>query len=391
MAPSLAIGHFSRATHLNIKTLRHYHRIGLLEPADVDPDTGHRRYGTDQIPTAQIIRRLRALEMPLEEIHAVIKTSDPAVRNQLIASHLQRLEETLERTQQAAASLRDLLEPPIDAAPIAIEHRRIPATSAAAVTQVIDVRDATGWYQGALGELHALLNAQRITPSGPGGAIYATELFTHGRGEATVFVPCNETVRATGRVTALVVPEVDLALTVHPGPHNAELDRAYGALATYVTDHTLAIEGPIREYYLIGPHETDHQDQWQTEIGWPIFHTGQPNNPATNQSSARTKPAGLSPPQKPVAGCRSSRPQAPSRTPSGPGLPRADKSVFMGGTVSAAGIRLTPSKPKAVVSSWLSKRRVVPGRSLSTLGRDYEGCSASGLTLYGPICLMVNG
>ena len=57
MASSLAIGDFSRATHLTIKTLRHYHRIGLLEPAHVDPDTGRRRYGTDQIPTAQVIRR----------------------------------------------------------------------------------------------------------------------------------------------------------------------------------------------------------------------------------------------------------------------------------------------------------------------------------------------
>jgi DNA-binding transcriptional MerR regulator len=67
-------GDFYRATHLNIKTLRHYHRIGLLEPADVDPMTGHRRYTTDQIPTAQVIRRFRLLEMPLEEIHTVITT-----------------------------------------------------------------------------------------------------------------------------------------------------------------------------------------------------------------------------------------------------------------------------------------------------------------------------
>jgi DNA-binding transcriptional MerR regulator len=80
MPASLAIGDFSRATHLNIKTLRHYHRIGLLEPAHVDPDTGHRRYGTDQIPTAQVIKRFRSLDMPLEEIHAVITTPDLAGR-----------------------------------------------------------------------------------------------------------------------------------------------------------------------------------------------------------------------------------------------------------------------------------------------------------------------
>ena len=57
------------------------------------------------------------------------------------------------------------------------------------------------------------------------------------------------------------MPEVDLALTLHTGPHNAEIDRAYGSLATYVTDHALGLEGPIREYYLIGPRETRDEDQ----------------------------------------------------------------------------------------------------------------------------------
>jgi effector-binding domain-containing protein len=75
-------------------------------------------------------------------------------------------------------------------------------------------------------------------------------------------------------VTAVVVPKVELALTVHLGPHSGEIDRAYGSLATYVTDHALAVEGPIREYCPVGPHETSEEDQWRTEIGWPIFDTG---------------------------------------------------------------------------------------------------------------------
>ena len=275
MRSSLAIGDFSRATHLNIKTLRYYHHIGLLEPADVDPGTGHRRYSTDQIPTAQVIRRFRSLGMPLEEIHAVITTPDLASRNDLIAGHLGRLEETLESTQAAVASLRDLLNPPLDAIPVSIEHRRIAAAPAAAVSEVIDVKDATGWYQGALGELHALLAAQKIARTGSGGAIYANDLFTLERGEATVFVPCADEVRATGRVSALVVPGVELALTTHLGPHGGEIDRAYGALGAYVAEHALAVEGPIREYYVVGPHETTDEDQWRTDIGWPIFDTGQ--------------------------------------------------------------------------------------------------------------------
>src|SRR5256886_17254902 len=120
MQSSLAIGDFSRATHLNIKTLRHYHRIGLLEPAYVDPGTGHRRYGTDQITTAQVIKRFRSLDMPLEEIHAVITTADLAARNELIAGHLRRLEMTLARPQQPPESLPHPLTPPPHPTQVAI-------------------------------------------------------------------------------------------------------------------------------------------------------------------------------------------------------------------------------------------------------------------------------
>ena len=72
MTSSFAIGDFARATHLSIKSLRNYHRLGLLEPAEVDEFSGYRRYTTDQIPTAQIIRRFRDLDMPLEQIGAVL-------------------------------------------------------------------------------------------------------------------------------------------------------------------------------------------------------------------------------------------------------------------------------------------------------------------------------
>lgn len=110
MPSSLAIGDFSRATHLTVKTLRHYHETGLLEPAQIDPQTGYRRYTTEQIPIAQIIRRFRDLDMPLNEIQAVLTAPDVQTRNDLIAGHLKRLEGDLAKTQSAVASLRNLLQ-----------------------------------------------------------------------------------------------------------------------------------------------------------------------------------------------------------------------------------------------------------------------------------------
>ena len=272
MGSSLPIGDFSRATHMSIKTLRHYHRVGLLEPADVDQFTGHRRYTTQQIPTAQVIRRFRELDMPIDDIRSILTAPDIPSRNQLIAAHLSRLEEGLARTQNTVASLRDLLDHPPDPARTAISHHSVAGTRAAAITAVIDIEDASSWYQGALGELQATISAQALSANGAPGGIYAPGLFTSEHGQATVFLPCTGQIRPVGRVEGVEVPPAELAIIVHHGPHDS-IDLAYGALATHVTQHALAVDGPIREYYLSGRHDTPDESAWRTEIGWPIFQT----------------------------------------------------------------------------------------------------------------------
>jgi effector-binding domain-containing protein len=97
-------------------------------------------------------------------------------------------------------------------------------------------------------------------------------LFAESCGEATIFIPCTQAVRGMGRVVPIVVPSADLAIIVHPGSPK-DIDRAYGALGAYVTRYALAVNGPLREYYLVGPTDTDDETLWRTEVGWPIFAT----------------------------------------------------------------------------------------------------------------------
>ncbi len=271
-ATTMPIGDFSRATHLTVKTLRHYHRIGLLEPAEVDAGTGYRRYGTDQIQRALIISRFRALDMPLEEIQEVLAAPDLETRNAVIAAHLERLEAALAHTHSAAVSLRGLLTstaPP--SAPI--DQMQLPAVTAAAIIATIDAGDdITAWALGALGELHATLQAQGVQEAGPAGGIFADELFTDAHGEATIFVPYTGRMAAVGRAQPVIVPAAELATIVHSGPHT-DIDRAYGALAAYVAEHALAVPGPLREYYLTDLASSPDQSQWRTRVGWPIFRT----------------------------------------------------------------------------------------------------------------------
>jgi DNA-binding transcriptional MerR regulator len=266
----LSIGDFSRITHLSVKTLRHYHDAGLLEPDQVDPQSGYRYYATTQIPTAQVIRRLRDLGMPVREVGEVLATSDPDARSALIADHLHRLERELAHTQEAVASLRRLLQPTTDE--IEVELRDEPASDVAAICAAVDHRDVLVWYSGAMTELEAVLATAGQTPTGPPGGLFDNELFTHDHGDAVVYLPAAAP-PAVGRVQPFSIPSAELAVTVHDGPHD-DIDVTYGALGTYVTEHALAIFGPVRETYLVGPRDTSDATAWRTEIGWPIFRTG---------------------------------------------------------------------------------------------------------------------
>jgi DNA-binding transcriptional MerR regulator len=266
MRTGLTIGEFATVTHLSVRTLRRYHESGLLTPAKVDPDTNYRYYLPDQIATAQVIHRLRELDVPLAEVRSIITTDDPHQRAELIAGHLHRLEAELDRTRAAVVSLRQLLLP--DAAALDVELRSVPARTVVAISSAqVRLEDSLGWFDRAMGELDAAFPpAER---SGPPGGRYANELFTGGSGAMTVFRPVRRP-RGVGRIRVVDLDPAELAVAVHAGQHD-DIDVTYGRLGNWVASHALGVTGPVHETYLVGPRDTGDVRRWRTEIGWPVF------------------------------------------------------------------------------------------------------------------------
>ena len=202
----------------------------------------------------------------------MLAAPDIAARNERISAHLGRLESDLGRTQRAVASLRNLVTSDPENETRSIVLRSVPRTNAVVVSEIVDAAGSAAWLQGALGELFATLSAHGASDQGTAGGVYFDELFTKERGRATVFVPCDVPIPPTGRVTTQTIPAAELAVITHAGAPS-EVDLAYGSLASYVSRHALAVDGPIREYYQVGARQTADTDQWRTEIGWPIFNT----------------------------------------------------------------------------------------------------------------------
>ena len=267
----LAIGEFSRLTHLSVRTLRRYHDADLLVPATVDHATGYRYYEADQIPTAQVIHRLRELDVPLADVRRILGSPDAADRAVLVAEHLQRLEAELDRTRAAVVSLRRLLAP--EPAPVRVDLRAVPATTVAAVEADVAHDDVLAWYAGAMAELDVAVTA----PTGPPGGLYDNALFEVGRGHVLVFRPVDDPPSA-GRVRPVTLPGVELAVTTHVGEHD-DIDVTYGELGAWVAANALAVAGLVRETYLVGPRDTSDPSAWRTEIGWPVFRVAPTDQP----------------------------------------------------------------------------------------------------------------
>lgn len=270
MKVRLAIGDFSRMTHVSVKALRHYHDLGLLEPAEIDPASGYRFYEPAQVPIAQVIRRFRELGMPLDQIRQVLRAPDTGTRNQVIAQHMQRMESQLAATQAVVASLRALLER--QPAPITVQYRSVAPVPALAICEQVPSQDLDRWWDAAFRELDAALTAAAVAPAGPRAALYPTEFFTLGAGEVVAYVPITGDLRPGGRAGLREIPAAELAVAVHKGSL-ADLDRTYGALGAHVAEREIGVDGPIREQYLITAFDTDDESQHLTEVCWPVFQT----------------------------------------------------------------------------------------------------------------------
>ena len=195
-----------------------------------------------------MVRRLRELDMPIADIRSVL-VADPDTRNELISTHLSRLEAELASTRAAVDALRNILDRPSAAAPI--DHRTVPATRAIGIQQVVDRDDIRS---GGRATRRAARDGRgpALRQTGVSGGLYASEIFQHDRGEATVFIPVDGSIRAVGRVVPFTVPPAELAVIRHHGSLD-DVDLTYSELGAYATRHEISVDGPLREYYVATP------------------------------------------------------------------------------------------------------------------------------------------
>lgn len=157
MGARVSIGDFAVMTSLSRKALRHYHDIGILEPAHIDSHTGYRFYDTGQVDHAHIIRRFRSLGMSIPDIKALLSADGAAARTEIITTHLTQMEVQLQHTRDTVSALRELLSPV--SVPSHVEVHAKPALAVWSVGATIEVSEIDDWFGRSLKTLRDAVTA----------------------------------------------------------------------------------------------------------------------------------------------------------------------------------------------------------------------------------------
>lgn len=92
----LRIGEFSALSSITINMLRHYDKIGLLVPNNVDSTSGYRYYDKEQLVPANRIVALKTMGLGLDEIKETMCMSETHI-DRLLAVKLQEKFEEINR------------------------------------------------------------------------------------------------------------------------------------------------------------------------------------------------------------------------------------------------------------------------------------------------------
>jgi len=168
------IGEFARRCRLPVSTLRYYDKIGLLTPAVVDPTSGYRRYTADQLSTAVLIGRLRAIGTAPRDIAAVLVGGAEAA--EVLVAERRRVAGQLRRAERALAELDDLLahrdeQPTHEVELVSLAHEQV----AAVPFRVRHTDVASAVLRGIAG-LRSALRRAGYQRTGPWGATFPLEI-----------------------------------------------------------------------------------------------------------------------------------------------------------------------------------------------------------------------
>ncbi len=253
----LRVSEFSRLGRVTVKALHLYDRLGLLEPARVDPWTGYRLYTLDQLPRLNRVLALKDLGFSLDEVRGLLdKDPSPAELRGMLRLKRAELERQLaegqDRLARVEARLRQIeregAPPAYDIALKPVEPMTVASARAVQPTHESFIRLSV--------EVENLIQRSGVRAAGPTLTLFYDEEFRECELDVEVAVPVASGTRLDIPVSGggcVRVRELEgLPRTAYLiwRSDGEPLVEAYTVIGSWIADSGYRVSGPAREIYL---------------------------------------------------------------------------------------------------------------------------------------------
>lgn len=267
----LQIGEFSKLCGVTVKTLRHYEKIGLLMPAEVDEWTGYRYYHVSQLQQMETIRNLKEAGFSLEEIGTLMANDTHIPTMDLIEAKIRQTEAMLHELLLRRDRLQTMFNSQKRIKNMEkISIQRIPAMTVASYRAVIPNYNAVGdLCVNVIGPEMARLGCQCPEP----GYCYTFEHAKEYKDHDIDFEYCEQVLEAkedSDIIKFRQEPEIPMALCMKLyGPYD-RLYQGYLDMFAYLEKEGYKLVGAPRACYVDGCWNKENPEEWLTIIQAPV-------------------------------------------------------------------------------------------------------------------------
>lgn len=259
------IGDFSSMSKTTIKTLRYYEKEGLLKPVYVDLNTGYRYYETSQLMEISKIISLRQIGLSIKDIKNILNGYNMV---EILNKRKKELEDDLVLFNMELSKINYLLEG--DNMKNEIFIKEIPSYVIYYCDGIISDFSKIPEFVLQAGEECAKVNPNLkcITPD------YCYISYLDGEyKEKDIKIRYGQAVEKVGKETDKIKFKMMDAITAvciyHKGAYD-NLRDSYNIILKFVEDNGYEVIDSPRECYIDGCWNKDNEDNYLTEIQFPI-------------------------------------------------------------------------------------------------------------------------
>lgn len=260
------IGMFSQMNRVTVKALRYYDELGLLKPEYVEQENGYRYYTSAQLPQLHRILALREMDFTLEEIQQIFNGAD---EEKLLQSKKGDLLKMIANLSSKIACIEGYLAKGCYNQDYRIVMKSLPQVIIASMRVHLASYESLFSCMPDMGLEMEKAGCECAEPDYCFTTYYDEE-YKESDIDAEICQAVTEKKQDTEKLKFTELPEVELAACVlHKGPYH-QLPLAYSAIVSFIEESGYEIVGHQREYYIDGMWNKDSDQDWLTEIQFPV-------------------------------------------------------------------------------------------------------------------------